>query len=85
MTAMTRAECARLGALSDQQLADMGEPPSSIAFIRERAEQESPTPLHVGVDPGGVDRTVMAAVERIESGEPLLTVFADLCRPMEKL
>jgi hypothetical protein len=85
MTAMTRAECARLGALSDQQLADMGEPPGSIAFIRERAEQESPTPLYVGVDLGADDRTVIAAVERIENGEPLFNVIADLCRPMEKL
>lgn len=42
---MTRAECARLGLLSDATLADMGEPPSSIAFIRERAESENPTPL----------------------------------------
>jgi hypothetical protein len=83
---MTRAECSRLGVLSDQKLQDMGEPPGSIAFIRERAESENPTPLHIGIVGVGLDEQVIVAVERIESGEPLFNVIADLCRPpMEKL
>jgi hypothetical protein len=75
---MTRAECERLGIFSDKELADFGETPKSIAFIRERAESENPTPL---ADP------ITAAADRIDAGEPLIDVFADLCRPapMEKL
>jgi hypothetical protein len=83
---MTRAECARLGVLSDQQLADMGEPPGSIAFIRERAEQENPTPLCAGLDPSSVDEQVETAVARLTAGIDLFTVISDLCRPpAEKL
>jgi hypothetical protein len=37
MTAMTRAECARLGILSDRELKDMGESRPSINFIRENS------------------------------------------------
>lgn len=34
---MTRAECERLGIFSDRELAEFGEPPSSIRFIRDNA------------------------------------------------
>lgn len=71
MTAMTRAECERLGILGPDVMREMGEPESSIRFVNDYV----------------VDAVVERAADRIKAGETLLDVFGDLCRPapMEKL
>ena len=76
MTAMTHEECAALGCLHPDCLRAIGEPPSSVKYLRRNEPVETTV----------CEARIIDAAERIESGEPLLTVFGDLCRPpMEKL
>lgn len=73
---MTPEECAALGCLHPDCLRAIGEPPSSVKYLRRNGPDEAPA----------CEAQITAAADRIQSGEPLLAVFGDLCRvPMEKL
>lgn len=87
MTAMTRAECARLGILSDRELKDMGECQSSINFIRENStgrlvDIPGTSDQYLVISEEASAALIDEAMEKLEKRASLLEVFGEALRPI---